>query len=351
MSEHARVGLIGRCDTGGLGTMTYEFARHVECAAILVVDLADRGRPGNRPLRYDGLMRGPYPPPVTPYPPSDGDVAWLAERCDVIYTAEVGYHPRLRAIARAHDCRVVLHAMPELFRREDALNADEVWLPSPWRVNEATTTAHSGTVGAVREMPVPIALDRFDRRQRDAVDTILHVGGPAMVDRNGTELFREALLYVQAAIVARVAGVDGADQWTAPNVSIQHVPRVEHYWQRYQHEVDLLVQPRRYGGLSLLSQEAAAAGVPTLALDRDPERLMPWAIATVPVSHTRSATMAGGEVDVCHASPLDLAAKIDEAVVMGVRHQSANAAAWAQVHSWANLADVYRAALDQAARG
>lgn len=341
-----RIGLIARCDNGGLGHLTWEFHRAVRPDRTLIVRLGEQGRGTEYPERYGELGEATR---WSAYPIPDEGVEWLAQACDVIYTAEVPYSDRLFDIAHAHGCKVVLHAMPELYR-DEYRQADEVWLPTEWRM--ADVAARMGD-GSIRVVPVPVALDRFPQRVVERARGFLHVPGAAMLDRNGTDLVVAALQHVESSITVVMVGAQtrkignvtvlgGTGSGGAPLT-------VSNYWRLYQWDVLLL--PRRYAGLSLPMQEAAAAGMPTLCLDRVPESRWPFTTTVPARPWQQPALMAGGSVDVYGCDPVELAAAIDRLATSGIAPLSTAAREWAERHSWAVWADRYRALLAEAATG
>ena len=350
-----RLGLLARADDGGLGTLTREFRRHLLPEATLVVDLRGQGRGPVHPEWYESAAPGA---PVdagrvrwTAGWPVDDDVAWLLDEVDAVYTAEVTYHPRLLEMARARGVQVWLHAMPELFDSGEVGGA-EVLLPTSWMADRPRFA------GACR-LPVPVATDRFDavletrlaraHSANPGRPRLLHVASPAMADRNGTELVAAALRHVRTECVLTIVGAGAGQRAGAPatvgNVEVRFVESTApDYWRNYDGH-DVLVQPRRYGGLSLVHQEAAAAGLGLVLLDRDPDREFPGAhVPTLPDPPLER--MKGGSFPVEACDPVELALTIDHAcqyhAVLGD-----DALEWADELSWA----VWRPRYEKLLRG
>lgn len=328
-----RVGLVARADDGGLGTMTREFHRHLRPEATLVVDLGGQGRGAVHPEWYPGSFEDD---PLeqretvrwTEGWPTDADVLWLLDRCDVVYSAEVLYHHRFLDLAsggldpdredlNGRRVPVFLHAMPELWDVD--VSRAETLLPTSWLMDRPR-------FADACHLPVPVALDRFE----DILETrlarahapnpgpprLLHVAGPAMLDRNGTALVAAALRHVRTDCVLTIVGAAAGQRAGAPgrvgNVEVRFVDSAApDYWSNYEGH-DLLVQPRRYGGLSLVHQEAAAAGLGLVMLDRAPDREFPGVhVPTLPDPPVER--MKGGTFPVEACDPVELAALIDHA--------------------------------------
>jgi glycosyltransferase involved in cell wall biosynthesis len=303
-----RVGLIARADSGGLGNITAEFCRHLHPDATVVVDWGEHGRGPSHLERYEASGATL----VNPGPLMDDQAAsWLLRRCDVLYTAETAYRPSLWDEARTAGVRTVLHAMPEYLHPADpGRQADEVWLPTSYGLDH---------VPGARVVPVPVALDRFTYRQRtEAARTFAHVGSGAAHDRNGSALVIGALPHITHPITLVVRGADLQHVVTTTRhaglmrvvgdvtVELDDAP-VEDYWQLLSDDVDVLVMPRRYAGLSMPMQEAAAAGIPTVALDVEPCRDYCHPELLVPPTRSRSIAMRGGRFPIAEADPAAVA--------------------------------------------
>lgn len=325
-----RLGLIARADDGGLGSLTQEFARHLKVERALVVDLGHKSRGVTRYERIEAVVEDVR---STGHPIADEEIEWLVKDLDVVYTAETPYSPNLFAIAKEHGCRVVLHAMPELLKDKD--KDCEVWLPTDW---------HADQINHSRIIPVPVALDRFVYKQRGYISTMLHIAGEAMLDRNGTDLLMQALPLVRTSLKLIMAGSQ-MPRRVYGNVLVESRPPVKNYWENYTEDIDLLVMPRRYGGLCLPVQEAAACGIPTLMLDLPPQH--DWPVLKIAAQSHARARMAGGTFDVYSTSPEVLAQAIDLACSpKNIFDVSEAARSWAVGLAWPFWIDIYKKSLN-----
>lgn len=329
-----RLGLIARADARGLGHLTREFYRHMHPAATLVVDMQ---------------ARSPYPlhlewydnPLVTTYErPQWSVIADFLDRVDVIYTAETPYWYELYDWARARGIRTVCHVMPEFYVHNDPSypRPDALWIPTKWladRIPDATL------------VPVPVARDRLPYRQRVEARRFLHPGGhPAANDRNGT-----------LAVIAagrRLRHVDRIDC----ELQSGHLYRSSHcaftvgrpgeYWEPF-HQADVVVLPRRYGGLSLPMQEAASAGCIVVATGVEPQSEWLPAECQIRSSRTRKMRTTSGPIDIYQPSPADLAEKLDRLAREPdlVARLSTQMDRYADTLDWQAWAPRYRQLLEQ----
>ncbi len=295
--------MVARADNGGLGTICWEVARHLHPDRILILDLAAQGRGEIFPDRFLGLFQGGEVA-TAPLPPTDDQLAWLVDGLDLVYTAEVPYAARLFDHADRAGCRVAIHAMPELWRPQYG-RADLCFAPTTWMLDELPDPI---------VLPIPIARDRLPDRgsSGDGVRVLYHAAAPAFKDRNGTDLFLAALSRMTEECSAIVRGRHRAETRKFGRVTVEfRDDKPENYWDAYPEEADALVLPRRFGGLSLLMQEAASLGLPVISTDLPPQNdwLPPDALA--PATNARLVRMAGGSFRVWSCAPEMLAAVLD----------------------------------------
>lgn len=302
-----RLGLIARADSRGLGIQTKAVHDQLHPARTMVIDC-----PSANPLptRKDWYPDATW---IKGKPDARDFRRWLAG-LDVVYTAETSYGkrgPELWDEAERAGVRTVLHANFEFLNRSDR---PTVWAaPSLWRFNEFPT-------GALH-LPVPVNLAAFPPRQPEITPHFLHiVGRPAIHDRNGTLDLLLALRHVteQITVTVRcqdehyVPGLINSRQIQTPTNVVLRVESgdVEHHTDLYT-DGDILVMPRRFGGLCLPAQEAIAAGMPVLMPDITPNNQ--W----LPKQWLFPANKAGSfvakqRVDYYRTKPRLLAAKLDE---------------------------------------
>jgi len=325
-----RLGIVARGDRGGLGNTTRELTLHVEPARVVCLDLGERNRGRFRPR--PGWE-------VVPWPSREATLALrnLVAACDVVYTAETTYEQDLAAWARDLGTDLVAHVMPELYDAA-ALDGARLLVPTTWerrRVPDAML------------LPVPVATERIPRRDvgKFARLTFAHVASPAMEDRDGTRIVLEALGHVEEECAVLVYADRAPASHVVGNVGLQWRGRTRRYEDLWKHG-DALLLPRRYGGLSLPVQEAAAAGMPSVMIDVPPASGWDHVLG-IPSSGHRRVRMKGGTFAVHDAAPRALAAVMDR--LSRDRDLLARLALAARAHasriSWAALAPAYRSTL------
>jgi hypothetical protein len=342
-----KVGLFGaRCDERGLGRLSSEFFNHMAPERTLVVDMAAHSRgfaqhldryPGATIVRFNG---GRF---------DAGVMERFFAGLDVAIMYETAYDHRAYDIARSAGCATVLMAMPEFHRHltERLPPPDAVWLPTGWLLERFPADT------PVIPVPVERWVPEGGERGSGEPLRVLHIAGHrASGDRNGTLTLLAALSRLRGPVSVRIASQDRHPlrlPRTAPGVTVEVVlGGVGDHRHLYDH-ADILVMPRRYGGLCLPAQEAMGAGLGVVMTDCEPNRH--WPIAPVRSRPGTTIRTPGGPVRLHDADPVDLARVIarlaaDPAEVADLR---ARAREWAEGHTWERLGPVYRERLTRVA--
>ena len=341
-----RLGLIARADHSGLGNQTWEFYRHMHPERVLVIDVGHLHDDTEHSNKRTDLSRYPGALINRGWTPSRSLIQEFVDGLDVVFTAETTYSTEFVEIAhRAHvkvvnqfNLEFLAHALYN-YPHPDVFAAPSQWM---WDTLEVPNRTH---------LPVPIATDRFAPREsnRDGKRHFLHiVGRPATHDRNGTPDLLAALRYVTADIrltltcqdVVYLAQLDHHD--IPDNVElVVETGDVNNYWDLYR-QGDVLVMPRRFGGLCLPAQEALGAGMPVVMPDIDPNnRWLPqeWLVRATRQAQFPSVT----PIDVYHSDPRALASIINRFATDLTFYDRARARA-AQLRdqlSWDNLKSDY----------
>lgn len=345
-----KLGMIARADNSGLGIQSWEFHRHMKPLRTLVIDvgyLADDGKHCNKATHgdrypHDAVMWAGWCPP-------NNLLREFLTGLDVVYVAETPYNPTLFAIAASMGVRTVLQYNWEFLDRRPG-HPTVFASPSTWHYDDLAVTNKV-------LLPVPIATDRFTVREHPptARHFVHLVGRPAIHDRNGTAVLLGALEYVRAPVTVTVACQEPGylarlshHHRVPPNVVlIVDTSAPENYWDNYR-AGDVLVMPRRFGGLCLPVQEAIGAGMPVIMGDQSPNEWLPpdWLVPAVRQGQFPSRS----SIDLYGCDPVDLAAKIDEFAQDPVLYARAreHVVTLAENLSWAALKPEYDRVLSAA---
>lgn len=345
-----KVGLVARGEDRGLGILTWEFARHVQPERTLLIDM--------------GPLSGGFQPHLERYPdatvvPFDGQELpehtvreWL-EGLDVVFSAETFYDWRLVAWAREAGVATVCQAMPEFYRHWSCPELPDPtawWAPTPWLIDRLPERT--------RMVPVPVALDRVQHLHQERAESaplrVVHVAGHrAMGDRNGTTEVLVALGHARGPMDVKLITQDRrlpSQRTGRRGVNVRRqLSGVGDYWDLYA-DADVLVLPRRYGGLCLPVQEALGAGLCVVMTDAEPQRSY-WPVVLVDVRERGHLETGGGLVPLVTAEPIQLAATLDRLAnnPEEVATRKAAAREWATANSWDALLPTYLAELARVA--
>lgn len=332
-----KVGLIARGEDRGLGTMTREWARNFPPdRTLLVIPIGVRAAGLATHLSwYDNPTCLDFDGELNERVVKD----WLTG-LDVVYTAETFYDWRMVGWARELGVKTVCHVMPEYFR-PDWPEPDAWWNPTPYRQNALPNRC--------RVVPVPVPLDRFSGpRRQEEVPTWLHsAGARAPADRNGTMVFLQALSHLRNRhrVIVRIQGERIQYPQAGPQVEVEmHTTPLEDYWRLFD-QGDVMVMPRRYGGLCLPVNEAMGAGLAVVMPKVVPN--LWWPIIPVDAEIETHMDNAAGSIPIAQTNPVELAALMDELAEHPEQISEHRAAAWhwARDNSWAKLRPTIEAEL------
>jgi glycosyltransferase involved in cell wall biosynthesis len=292
--------MIGRADSAGLGSQSLEVVRHLKPERLLLVDMSLQ--PGYnagpfRPERFDfsnAEIRVCVPKPGQEL--DKADVDWLLET-DSLFSIETPYSRGIPRVAWRRRVILSLYSNPELWSEDYRAPTTRVYLPTTW---EADRVPQSSV------LPMPIARDRLPFRQRTEAKTFLFQCGTTFHDRNGRRVLDAALRHVRVPIRVLVAGGVGKSGRHGRTVRVEYLPERDDYWSVYE-QADVLIMPRRYGGLSLPINEALSCGLPVITLDLPPYNAVLPPESLVPTSHWQAQHMKGGEFKVYDCDPRKLA--------------------------------------------
>lgn len=311
------LGMLVRADHRGLATLTGIMARCLNPERVLLVDMGRHSPTACHPeqypdrwgtVTYDDLLAGTY--------------CWsgFLDGLDAVYTAEIPYDFRLFSEASKRGVKTVMHVMPELdpYVRDPGLSRPDVMaLPTEWMQDRYP--------GAPL-LPVPSEPFKPVRG-----DLVVHPGSLAMKDRNGTRVVLDASLRTRWPVVVRAQTPPDRPHGRA-TVEVADLDESHDLFSG----AALVVIPRRYGGLSIVIQEALSAGLPLLLPESDP-----YAAAVPPVARLRAVEgrnfqTKGGTIVLTDVTARAVAERIE--LVMaddGLRRKMAAASRkWARDNAW-----------------
>jgi len=334
-----RLGLIARCEIArGIAIQSRNFYDHMGPMSVLLVRMpkpdcteAPEWYPGATHVQYD----------VNSHTlPESAVKAWLRS-VDVVFTVETPNDWRMPRWCREMGVKLVIQGNPEFVRHgrpgfEDLPHPDAWWWPTSWRAGQVPS-------GAI--VPVPMPSIGAPSPRRDGPLRVLHVVGKrAFADRNGTDILVQALRRTRQRMDVTIIGLDGQlphVQKSAHNrgLTVNYIPDgVTDRWDMYADQ-DVLVLPRRYGGLCLPALEAGVMGLAVMMPDCSPNEEL--AAIRVPVRRTEPLQLACGEIQASVVNPLDLAAALDDLALSDAALRQAKYRQETFVHRWSDWVRPY----------
>jgi glycosyltransferase involved in cell wall biosynthesis len=304
-----KIGLLAFSTDTGLGNQTFSFYKHMKPYKTLIADLS---KFNNMPTHHD---RFPDAQVVQGIPDCNA-MAWLVDDVDIIFVCETPLNYCLFEKAKAAGVPVVLQYNYEFL---DYLNQPQL---APPAVLAAPTIWHKKDVEALNiapviDLPVPSEVLDINYREISECRTMLHVAGrQAIHDRNGTMIFVQAALKCGNKFKYKIfaQSLDGeTDRMilaAQKKIDLEVIYDIEDYLE-IPHHGDVMVLPRKYGGLCLPMQEALAAGVPVIMPDIEPNGYRLPSQWLVKANRTRSF-MTRTQIDIYETDPNHLAFKMCE---------------------------------------
>lgn len=325
MPGDIRLGIIGRADNTGLGVETWEFCRHFPEAKVLIVNFESLGSLYKiYPERFNN-------PVIVDRMPSESDLEAFFEGIEVLFTIETPYYPKAFNVARRMGVKTILRVNYEWFKD---YRPDFYISPSLYHYNEIP--------GPKAYIPFPINREVLPFKQRKKAKKFIHIAGnmKAAYDRNGTELFLQAIPYIKSnieiIIKSQVPIESPSNRWA--NVKIK-VCDCHNYWEVWE-DADVYVSPRRYAGQSLPLNEALSRGMAVIMTDLTPQNdVLPKELLIKPSFVT--TFQINREIEIADLDPKDIARKIDEIANKDISKYSKISNHIAQAWSWETLKPQY----------
>jgi len=271
-----RVGLLAYSTDTGLGHQTLEFYRHMKPHKTLVCDLRRFNGMDTHHERYPDaqVVRGI---------PDCNAMDWLTDDVDAVFVAETPLNFCLFEKAKQKGVVAIQQynfEFLDFFRHPDWEAPGILAAPTLWNIDKVRELNKAPVV----EWPVPVNRELIPFRKIEQCRTFVHVvGRPAVHDRNGTIAFLQAArkiggrfnykVFVQNPIDARAIEyfepVRRELERAQGDLGIEVIYDTKDYKDIYS-SGDVLVMPRKYGGLCLPMQEALSAGMPVVMTDISP---------------------------------------------------------------------------------
>lgn len=337
-----KIGFWGaRADNVGLGTQTWEFCRHINPDKIMIADLTPESG------RKSYLERYPKGTPLFQLCADEPLIRKFLDGLDLVICSETPYNNDFFRIAREMKVKSILTFNYEFLDYYDqpSLPLPDVLLAhSQWHFRKVLKDF--GDKCEVVYLPVPVNRDVIARREVKHAKTFVHIAGQQLhEDRNGTEIFLKALPLIRTDLKVKIYSQHEIEKPKGNlNCSLEITNEdIDNYFDLYK-KGDVLVMPRRYGGLCLPLNECMAAGMIPIMPNIDPQNEFLHDKMLTPVAKRTAITARAPEIYAYDVLPETLAYHMD--LLHTANHGSIEALseysdAYAKVISWEALKPVY----------
>ena len=318
-----RIGAICRVDNGGLGSLTYDFWKHIlEIKKELVITITDREH-------EEDLTRYPKAIFCNRYPTLE-QIDFFLEDIDIVLIFETAYNWNIISKAREKGIKSVLMPMYEWSPYKLPTEPDLYLCPSKLDYDIFPEPK--------KYLPVPIDRKLFKFKQRTKAQTfVFNNGHGGSNGRNGLEELLEAIPLIKSDIKILIRSQLPILEINDPRVETR-VANLKNRADLYQ-EGDVFLFPHKFNGLSLPIQEALSCGMPILSTDFYPHNTyLPkkWLFKAKGFEKGQ-VNPASRIIDVAQLSPENIALKIDEFANKDITEDSQKANEIAEAMSWDKL--------------
>jgi len=327
-NKELKIGLVARCDTGGLGHLSYSFWKHIyEISKELIVM---SGRRDNPYLFPKGVLCEIGRPTLS-------EINEFLKDINIVLAMETPYNWNVFSKAKEKGIKTVLipnyewsevtpPVMPDLYLCPSRLDYD-LFKDYPTRV---------------KYLPIPVDREEFPFKQRTKAHTfVFNNGGGGTDGRNSYEELKEAIPLVKSdvkfIIRSQIVDIESIEDKRV-TMEITNKNHEDLY-----KEGDVFLFPHKYDGLSLPIQEALSAGMPVLSTNFYPHNAyMPkeWFFNAEKFQIGKVCPECR-VIELAKIDPKLIAKKIDEWANKDITEDSKKADEIAEKISWKSQHDEY----------
>lgn len=256
---------------------------------------------------------------------------------DVVVSVETLYDWRLVEWAEQDGVKTLIHGNPEFWMSTNPQPTAWMW-PTSWRLEHLPK-------GPIVPVPVPDDVKQTAATPGEGDLRIVHIGGNAMADRNGTLDVINAMRKIPTGV-----RLDIFAQSAVPKTShmrIKVLKPVADRWAIYRDRHALLI-PRKYGGLCLPVQEAMASGLAVIMTDCQPNPKT-WPIIPMITDLGKIVRMQTGGVQLHDCPPNVIANTLKHCATVPkvIETYQQKGLEWAAAHTWSTLKQRYYDEIDK----
>lgn len=303
-----RLGMLCYATDSGLGIQTRALYKWLQPDKVMLVDISSINRMPIHEEWYDYDIR-------TRGFPTNQQIDDFLKGLDVVFVCENPLNYYLFEKARELGVKTIQQPNYEFFEyvfKPDLPRPDVLALPSRWSEEAIRATR---LFERIEYIPLPVDTEGLPLKNIIEAKTFFHVAGRiASHDRNGTMTYINAVRRMPRNMNARFLLYC---QTPTPEIRsfVRNIPRLEliesvpEPGMLYE-QGDIMVLPRRYGGLCLPLNEAIGCGIPTLTPNIDPNNKWLPEEWLVPVFARHRVFRVKSDVKVYDTDPVSLAKRM-----------------------------------------
>lgn len=326
MKNKVRIGLVARCDTGGLGHLSYDFWKHIfEIEKQLVI--------------LSGIRDNPYLYPkgiICEGRPTLEDIDEFLKDIDVVLAFETPYNWNVFSEAKKRGIKTVLMPMYEWSDVVMPVKLDLVLCPSKIEYDLFEEPK--------KFIPVPIDRKEIPFKLRTKAKTfVFNNGSGGTGGRNGANALLAAIPLVKSKdikfIIHSQVQLENDINDERVEIKLGHSPKRKSLFE----QGDVFLFPHMFNGLSLPIQEALSSGMPIISTNIYPHNTyMPKEWFFEPSGYEKGrVSEEARNIDIAILDPQRIADKIDEWANKDITEDSKKADEIAQSMSWEILHKEY----------
>jgi glycosyltransferase involved in cell wall biosynthesis len=306
-----RIGVIARMDNTGLGNQTRELVKMLNPTKVLVINSVGFNNNKQHPEWYHA-----YEHETSAGFMNVNQVKSFLHDLDVVLTCETFYNQEFTTLAKRMGVRTVLqynYEFLEYLVKRDLPLPTILLAPSPWELD--TVEDLFGRKTKVRHLPPPVDVSLFSKAREINLskthNRVLHIAGKvASKDRNGTESVIEMLGHSNKdyELVIKTQGpIATKCKDSRLTIDVANVEDMSSLYVGF----DLMILPRRYGGLCLPLNEALVSALPVFMTDISPNnQILPkeWLARSSRIGTLKTRA----SLNVYSADPRRLGGMVDE---------------------------------------
>lgn len=348
-------GMICRADNSGLGNQTWEMFRHLKPAKVLIMDISLHNGHTNHFERYDNdwgcEITIHKSKPCQELLTDEAIDLWI-ENLDLVVTTEIPYNYNLFSKCRGKGIKSILIPNFEFLdytNRPTLPKPDLFLVPSMWHF-EDMKALHPNT----KYVPVPVNRDLLPFRKINQAKTFIHVAGVELYeDRNGTGIVLEAIKHVKSDVKFIIYSQHKLDPELSTRENIEIRYNIDNYFNIYK-EGDVLLLPRRFGGLTLQLNEAMSCGMIPIMPNISPQNEFLHPASLISTCGSKKIMTRGAELKCYDVSPKVLASRIDQLAQLRpdeTEKLNEYSNQYAESISWEKLKSVYLTIFEEVRNG